>query len=51
MMYAPAEKPNENNFPASRPESRTVANAIAQKQSNAKQCFGIVDNRPSVTVI
>ena len=37
-MYEQIEKPKENN-------SRAVANPVAQKKSNAKQCVGLVDNR------
>ena len=40
-MYAQVEKPKDN-------KSRAVANSVAQKKSNVKQCFGFVDNRPEV---
>ena len=38
-MYEQVNKPKEN-------KSRAIANTVAQKQSNAKQGFGFVDNRP-----
>ncbi len=38
-MYPKVEKPKEN-------KSRAVANSVAQKQSNVKQGFGFVENRP-----
>jgi hypothetical protein len=37
-MYAQVDKPKEN-------KSRAVANSVAQKKSNVKQGFGLVDNR------
>lgn len=37
-MYEQVEKPKKN-------KSRTVANSVAQKRSNGKQGFGVVDNR------
>jgi len=37
-MYAQVEKSKEN-------KSRSVANSVAQKKSNGKQGFGLVDNR------
>jgi len=38
-MYAQVEKSKEN-------KDKAVANFIAQKKSNRKQCFGFIDNRP-----
>ncbi|ABE56415.1 hypothetical protein Sden_3139 [Shewanella denitrificans OS217] len=38
-MYAQVEKPKEH-------QSKAAASSVAQKKSNVKQGFGIVDNRP-----
>ena len=38
-MYVQREKPKEN-------KSKAIANSVAQKESNVKQGFGFVDNRP-----
>jgi hypothetical protein len=42
-MYEQVEKSKEN-------KSRSVDNSIAQKQSNVKQDFGFVDNRPKAII-
>ena len=42
-MYEKVEKPKEN-------KSRAIANSVGQKKSIEKQGFGLVDNRPEVTV-
>lgn len=42
-MYAQLEKPKENN-------SRSVAYSVTKKNSNVKQGFGFVDNRPEAIV-